>query len=68
MEVVFKFKKSCSCQHQDTIRVVKENNEYKLYVNNFLLYRNKKDIVDFLNKNKSYIPEEDYRRALDVLF
>jgi len=67
MEVVFKFKKSCSCQHQDTIRVVKENNEYKLYVNNFLLYRNKKDILDFLNKNKSYISEEDYKRTLEVL-
>ncbi|MEM0332867.1 MAG: hypothetical protein QXX30_00190 [Candidatus Aenigmatarchaeota archaeon] len=67
MEFVFKFKKSCSCQHQDTVKVVKENNDYKLYVNNFLLYRNKKDILDFLNKNKAYIPEEDYRKVLEVL-
>lgn len=67
MEVVFKFKKSCSCQHQDTVKVVKGESDYKLYVNNFLLYRNKKDILDFINKNKSYIPEEDYRKVLEVL-
>lgn len=66
-ELVVKTIKTCSCQTQDTLRFVREGNEFMVYVNNVLLYSDLQKIKNFVISTKSLLSPQDYQRVVEFI-